>query len=80
MGTGHKTRAIFDRYHIVNEQELHVAGDQLARYLAQQAPARAPRQGARGAADAPGRSGTSLRLVQPAPGAGIGPRAGARPR
>ena len=32
--TGHKTRAIFDRYHIVNEQELLAAGDQLAAYLA----------------------------------------------
>ena len=28
--TGHKSRAIFDRYHIVNEQELHGAGAQLA--------------------------------------------------
>ena len=35
--TGHKSRAIFDRYHIVNEQELLVAGDQLAAYLAQPA-------------------------------------------
>ena len=35
--TGHKTRAIFDRYHIVNEQELLAAGDQLAAYLAQPA-------------------------------------------
>ena len=45
--TGHKTRAIFDRYHIVNEQELLAAGDQLAAYLAQPArrhaaPLRAP--------------------------------------
>ena len=35
--TGHKSRAIFDRYHIVNEQELRGAGAQLARYLARQA-------------------------------------------
>ena len=39
--TGHKSRVIFDRYNIVNEQELHAAGDQLARYLERQA--RAPR-------------------------------------
>ena len=41
--TGHKTRAIFDRYHIVNEQELLAAGDQLAAYLAQPARRPAPR-------------------------------------
>ena len=35
-GTGHKTRAIFDRYNIINEQELLEAGDQLVAYLAQQ--------------------------------------------
>ena len=58
--TGHKSRAIFDRYHIVNEQELRGAGAQLARYLARQAgrpattgpgglpgPARGPRPPAR---------------------------------
>ena len=28
--TGHKTRAIFDRYNIINEQELLEAGDQLS--------------------------------------------------
>ena len=39
--TGHKSRAIFDRYNIINEQELLDAGDQLVEYLAQQAP-RAP--------------------------------------
>ena len=35
--TGHKSRAIFDRYNIINEQELLEAGDQLVEYLAQQA-------------------------------------------
>ena len=38
--TGHKSRAIFDRYNIINEQEPLEAGDQLVAYLAQQAPAR----------------------------------------
>ena len=33
--TGHKTRAIFDRYHIVHERELFEAGDRLAAYLGQ---------------------------------------------
>ena len=37
--TGHKSRAIFDRYNIIHEQELLEAGDQLVAYLAQQAPA-----------------------------------------
>ena len=33
--TGHKSRAIFDRYNIINEQELLEAGDQLVAYLAE---------------------------------------------
>ena len=37
--TSHKSRAIFDRYNIIHEQELLEAGDQLVKYLAQQAQA-----------------------------------------
>ena len=37
--TSHKSRAVFDRYNIIHEQELLEAGDQLVKYLAQQAQA-----------------------------------------
>ena len=32
---GHKSRPIFDRYHLIHEQELLEAGDQLVENLAQ---------------------------------------------
>ena len=58
--TGHKTRAIFDRYNIMNEQELLEAGDQLVAYLAQHAQA-TPRGRAHPASQRPA---PPLRLVR----------------
>ena len=58
--TGHKSRAIFDRYNIINEQELLDAGDQLVEYLAQQAQAVPARRRPHTAAP---RTTPALRLV-----------------
>ena len=60
--TGHKSRAIFDRYNIIHEQELLDAGDQLVEYLAQQAQAVPARPHTANAA-AP-RPASPLRLVR----------------
>ena len=63
--TGHKSRAIFDRYNIINEQELLDAGDQLVEYLAQQAQAVPARQRPHTAGPAaPAHRITPLRLVR----------------
>ncbi len=35
--TGHRTRCIFDRYNIVNESELLIAGQQLVTYIEKRA-------------------------------------------
>ena len=61
--TGHKSRAIFDRYNIIHEQELLDAGDQLVAYLAQQAQAVPARRRPHGAGTATIPT-ASLRLVR----------------
>ena len=61
--TGHKTRAIFDRYNIINEQELLEAGDQLVAYLAQHAQT-TPRGRAHPTGAAVTRTVPPLRLVR----------------
>ena len=61
--TGHKSRAIFDRYNIINEQKLLEAGDQLVAYLAQQVQAVPARRRPHGAGTATSPT-ASLRLVR----------------
>ena len=62
--TGHKSRAIFDRYNIIHEQELLDAGDQLVEYLAQQAQAVPARRWPHTAGPAAPRTASPLRLVR----------------
>ena len=62
--TGHKSRAIFDRYNIIHEQELLEAGDQLVAYLAQQAQAAPARRRPHTAGLAAPRTAPALRLVR----------------
>ena len=62
--TGHKSRAIFDRYNIIHEQELLDAGDQLVAYLAQQAPAAPARRRPHAVGPAAPRTASPLRLVR----------------
>ena len=62
--TGHKSRAIFDRYNIINEQELLDSGDQLVAYLAQPVQAVPARQRPHPAGPAALRTASPLRLVR----------------
>ena len=62
--TGHKSRAIFDRYNIIHEQELLDAGDQLVAYLAQQPQAVPGRRRPHTAGAAAPRTASPLRLVR----------------
>ena len=63
--TGHKSRAIFDRYNIIHEQELLDADDQLVAYLAQQAQSVPARRRPHAVGPAAPRTAPSLRLVRP---------------
>ena len=65
--TGHKSRAIFDRYNIIHEQELLDAGDQLVAYLAQQAQAMPARRWPHPVGTAAPRPASPLRLVRRGP-------------
>ena len=65
--TGHKSRAIFDRYNIIHEQELLDAGDQLVEYLAQEAQAVPARRRSHAAGPAAPRTASPLRLVRRGP-------------
>ena len=62
--TGHKSRAIFDRYNIIDEQELLDAGDQLVEYLAQQAQAVPARRRPHTVGTAAPRPASPLHLVR----------------
>ena len=62
--TGHKSRAIIDRYNIIHEQELLDAGDQLVAYLAQQAPAPPAWRRPHAAGPTAPRPASSLRIVR----------------
>ena len=62
--TGHKRRAIFDRYNIINEQELLDSGVQLVAYLAQQAQGAPARRRPHPANAAAPRTASPLRLVR----------------
>ena len=62
--TGHKSRAIFDRYNIIHEQELLDAGDQLVAYLAQQTQAVLARRRPHAVGPAAPRPASPLRLVR----------------
>ena len=62
--TGHKSRAIFDRYNIIDEQELLEASDQLVAYLAQQAQAVPARRPPHAVGTAAPRAASPLHLVR----------------